>query len=94
MEINVNHVAKLAKLSLAPEEATEMEAKLSSILEYVSHLQEVDTSGVDANAYLTTATNVFRADAVNMPDGQAAAVRGAFPKAVGTALEVPAIFDK
>jgi aspartyl-tRNA(Asn)/glutamyl-tRNA(Gln) amidotransferase subunit C len=94
MEINVNHVAKLAKLFLTEAEAQEMEAKLGSILEYVSHLQEVDTSGVDANAYLTTATNVFRDDVVQMAPGQAEQVRGAFPKLAGTALEVPAIFDK
>jgi aspartyl-tRNA(Asn)/glutamyl-tRNA(Gln) amidotransferase subunit C len=94
MEINVNHVAKLAKLSLTQAEAAEMEAKLSSILDYVSHLQEVDTSGVDANAYLTSATNVFRDDVIAMPDGRAAKVRAAFPKSAGTALEVPAIFDR
>lgn len=94
MDINVNHVAKLAKLSLSEAEATEMEAKLSSILDYVSHLQEVDTSGVDANAYLTTATNVFREDVVQTAPDQAAKVRASFPKSAGTALEVPAIFDK
>jgi aspartyl-tRNA(Asn)/glutamyl-tRNA(Gln) amidotransferase subunit C len=42
----VLHIAKLARLSLTPEEVERYRAQLSAILEHVAQLQRLDTSAV------------------------------------------------
>lgn len=93
MEIDIAKLAKLAKLRLTPEESEKMSTQLQSILEYVGKLQEVDTSNVDPKAYLTDATNVFRADEPRTNEAEHEAVVNAFPKRAGDMLEVPAVFE-
>lgn len=90
--IDIDRIAMLAKLNLTPEEKILFAKQLADILTYVSTLQEVDTSGVDARAYITNAVNVFREDIVTSTDSERDAVVAAFPKKSGTALEVPGIF--
>ncbi len=90
--IDIDRIAMLAKLNLTPEEKILFAKQLADILAYVSALQEVDTSGVDARAYITNAINVFRDDIVTSTDSERDAVVAAFPKKNGTALEVPGIF--
>jgi len=55
-EADVLHVAKLARLELAPEEIGRMAAELSAIVGYVQKLGELDTEGVPP----TAAVNVER----------------------------------
>ncbi|KKQ36520.1 MAG: Aspartyl/glutamyl-tRNA(Asn/Gln) amidotransferase subunit C [Candidatus Levybacteria bacterium GW2011_GWC2_37_7] len=55
MKINVPHVAKLANLTLKPEEEKKFEKQLSDILTYVDKLKEVDTKNVELE-------NVMRED--------------------------------
>lgn len=92
MTMDIARTAKLAKLSLTPEEVTMLEEQLPAILEYVGKLQEVDTSNVDAKAYLTNAVNVLREDVVSSFVDERDAVVAAFPKKAGTAMEVPGVF--
>lgn len=47
-EIDVRYVADLARVELTDEEAATYQKQLGDILEYVTQLQEVDVSGVDA----------------------------------------------
>jgi aspartyl-tRNA(Asn)/glutamyl-tRNA(Gln) amidotransferase subunit C len=42
----VEHIAKLARLNLTDEEKTKYRQQLSSILDYVTMLQELDTSSI------------------------------------------------
>lgn len=94
MDFNIDHVAKLAKLTLTDEERSAMVTQLPSILAYVSKLQEVDTEGVEANAYLTKSTNVFRADEPQPVDAATRrALIDAFPEKLGDALQVPGVFE-
>lgn len=58
----VERVALLARLKLAPEEIEKMRAQLSNILEYIDILSEVDVTDVPATAQVTDMVNVFRAD--------------------------------
>ena len=46
MEIDVKHVANLAKIRLSPQEMAEIEKDLRSILEHIERLGEVDVEGV------------------------------------------------
>ena len=92
MDINLDHVAKLAKLRLTESEKELLGRQLPSIIEYVAKLQEVDTSGINPRAYLTDATNVFRSDEPTTVQAERDAAVAAFPKSAGDALEVPGIF--
>ena len=92
MDIDINRLATLAKLQLTDDEKAMLERQLPDILEYVSKLQEVDTSGVDAKAYLTDAVNVLREDVITSTRSERDAVVAAFPKQVGGAMEVPGVF--
>lgn len=61
-ELDVAHVAKLARLNLTEEETKLFQAQLGRVLEYAEKLREVDTSGVEAAAHAVPVTNVFRED--------------------------------
>ncbi|MEK7632639.1 MAG: Asp-tRNA(Asn)/Glu-tRNA(Gln) amidotransferase subunit GatC [Patescibacteria group bacterium] len=92
MDIDINRLAMLAKLQLTDDEKAMLQRQLPDILEYISKLQEVDTSGVDAKAYLTDAVNVLRDDVITSTRAERDAVVAAFPKQVGGAMEVPGVF--
>ncbi len=62
VDIDVNYVAHLARLSLSPEEAKELGAQLANILAYIEKLKEVDVSGVEATAHAFPLVNVTRPD--------------------------------
>ncbi len=60
----VLHVAKLARLGLSEQEIEKFQKELSSILDYVDILKEVDTEGVIPTAQVTGLMNVSRQDKV------------------------------
>jgi aspartyl-tRNA(Asn)/glutamyl-tRNA(Gln) amidotransferase subunit C len=60
----VDHVAMLARLGLAPEEREMMREQLSSILDHISLLQSVDTSAIPPTAQVITLQNQMRPDEV------------------------------
>jgi len=68
MKINaeqIEHIAKLAKLSLTSEEINEFSEQLSSIIDYVEKLKELDTDSVPPAEYVAEIKNVFREDSVH-----------------------------
>jgi aspartyl-tRNA(Asn)/glutamyl-tRNA(Gln) amidotransferase subunit C len=60
-EEDVKKVARLARIKLTPDEVKKFQQELSSILEYVNQINEVDTSGVEFSSH-TDLTNVYRKD--------------------------------
>jgi aspartyl-tRNA(Asn)/glutamyl-tRNA(Gln) amidotransferase subunit C len=60
----VNHVAKLARLSLPPERLAKLAGQLESILQYVDQIQRADVSGVEPMAHALPIKNIFREDIV------------------------------
>ena len=60
----VEHVARLARLRLAPDEIEKLRAQLSGILDYIDMLKEVDVNDVPPTAQVTDLLNIMRADAV------------------------------
>ena len=61
---SVEHIAQLARLGLAKEETERYAGQLSSILDYVETLQQVDTEGVEPTAQVTGLENVMRDDVI------------------------------
>lgn len=61
---DIVHLAKLANLNLTAEEIEKYREQLSSILEYVEQLNEVDTEKEDTAFIVSGPVNVFRDDQV------------------------------
>ena len=60
----VSHVAKLAKLHLTEKEKEKYLKQLSKVVEFISELEEVDTSAFEATSQTTGLENVHRVDEV------------------------------
>jgi aspartyl-tRNA(Asn)/glutamyl-tRNA(Gln) amidotransferase subunit C len=58
----IEKIAKLANLTLTPQEVEKYGNQLSQVVEFVAQLSEVDTSGVEPVAQTTGLENVFRTD--------------------------------
>jgi aspartyl-tRNA(Asn)/glutamyl-tRNA(Gln) amidotransferase subunit C len=92
VEIDVNYVAHLARISLSPEEVQRMAAQLGQILGYMEKLNELDVSHVEPTAHAVPLVNVMRPDEVrpSLPSGEA--LRNAPAKANGLFV-VPKIVE-
>lgn len=67
MSINakdVQHVARLARLNLTPEEESMFTEQLNAILQYAEKLNELDTEGVEPTTHVLPLRNVMREDEV------------------------------
>ena len=62
---DVLHVAKLAKLNLSDEEIEMYLKQLSSVVDHISGLSEVDTNDVEPTSQTTGLTDVYRDDLSN-----------------------------
>lgn len=58
----VLHVARLSRLSLDEREVTEMQEDLSSILDHVDRLSEIDIEGIEPTSHVVPLENVLRED--------------------------------
>ena len=61
---DVEYVARLARLHLAPEETVRLTAQLEEILAYIKQLQQIPTDAVEPTTHVVPLGNVLRADAV------------------------------
>lgn len=60
----VKHIAKLARIGIDDLQAEKFSRQLSSILEYVELLNEVNVDGVEPTSQVTGLKNVLREDEV------------------------------
>jgi aspartyl-tRNA(Asn)/glutamyl-tRNA(Gln) amidotransferase subunit C len=86
----VEYVARLARLGLGDDEITRMQDQLSSILEHIAAIEELDTEAIPPTAQVVALTNVMRQDVVtaSLPRG---AVLANAPRQSGGFFEVHAI---
>jgi aspartyl-tRNA(Asn)/glutamyl-tRNA(Gln) amidotransferase subunit C len=59
----VEHVARLARLALEPDEKERMRRELDAILGYIDKLRALDVEGVEPTSHAVPMTNVMRDDA-------------------------------
>ncbi len=59
----IEHIAMLARLSLTEEEKELFSAQLSSILDYMEKLNELDTENIEPTSHVLSLSNVMREDA-------------------------------
>lgn len=62
MKMDIEKVAKLARLELSEEEKSVFGKQLDQILEYMEKLEGVDTEGVEPTSHAIPLSNVFRED--------------------------------
>jgi aspartyl-tRNA(Asn)/glutamyl-tRNA(Gln) amidotransferase subunit C len=58
----VLHVARLARLRLSDEEVARMQRELSTILDHIEKLNELDLEGVEPTSHVVELENVLRED--------------------------------
>ena len=88
----VEHVAMLARLGLTAEEIDRFTLQLSAILEAVSKLQSVDTSGVGPTASILPLQDVLREDELRTGLTTDEALQNA-PDRDGDLFRVQAVFE-
>ncbi len=64
MNIDIEHVARLARLALNEDEAARLGGQLGRVLDYVAQLDELDTEAVPPTTHVLPVTTPLRADAV------------------------------
>jgi aspartyl-tRNA(Asn)/glutamyl-tRNA(Gln) amidotransferase subunit C len=58
----VLHVARLARLRLSEEEVAQMATELSSILDHIERINELDLDGVPPTTHVVEVANALRPD--------------------------------
>jgi aspartyl-tRNA(Asn)/glutamyl-tRNA(Gln) amidotransferase subunit C len=89
----VAKVALLARLALPAEELASLTGELSKIVDFVSQLETLDTTGVEPLAHPLDAQNVFRDDTVAASLPRDEALRCA-PRHDGECFLVPAVLGE
>ena len=88
----VQRVAALARLRLAPEEEARLTADLDHILEAFARLRTLDTSGVDPTAHVEDFGALLRTDEVSNPPAAEGLLANA-PGRDGRFFRVPKIIE-
>jgi aspartyl-tRNA(Asn)/glutamyl-tRNA(Gln) amidotransferase subunit C len=94
---DVERVAELAHLELAPEEIDPMLRDLNAILDYVAELNQLDTAGIEPLAQVGELENAAipepRPDVV-VPSLDRAAVMAQAPETDGVFFKVPKVIER
>ena len=92
MSLDIQSVARLARLELTPEEAEQYGRELGRVLDFVEALKRVDVEGVEPTAHTADLTNVLRADEPR-PGLNARAALANAPRAANGLFLVPKVLD-
>ena len=92
VEIDVDHVARLARLALTEEERERLRSQLPVILEHAERVQEVAAEDVPATSHPIPLSNVFREDEPEPTLSQEEALAGA-PETEKGQFKVPRIVE-
>ena len=87
---DVEHVAKLARLTLTEEEKEMFTSQLGDVLKYVEQMNEVDTSDVKPMSHAIDFVNVMREDEVKYEQTKEELMKNA-PDAEDGFFKVPKI---
>ena len=61
-QLNIDHIAKLARLALTAEEKATFAQQLDSVLHHIEQLSKVDVTGIEPTAHAFAVTNVWGDD--------------------------------
>ncbi len=88
----VEHIARLARLDLAPAEKELYRTQLSAILEYAARLQAVDTAGIPPTSSVLPPRSALRTDEAR-PGLERETLLSNAPEAEQEQFRIPAVFD-
>lgn len=91
-DLNVRHVARLARLALTDEEVATFEGQLGRVLEHIEHLKKLDVSAVEPTAHTYPVFNVTREDKPGTSLPRAAAL-GVAPRVANNLVVVPKVIE-
>ncbi len=89
---DVEYVARLARLTLEPEELATMTEQMDAILGYVDKLNELDTEGIEPTAHAVPMANAFREDEIRPSIGVERALQNA-PESHNGCFRVPKVIE-
>jgi len=88
----VRETAELARLDLTPDEVERLEQQLSAILDYMTDLQKLDTTGVEPMTHAVPLFAPLRGDELG-PQLDAETALADAPRREGSFFEVPKIIE-
>ena len=91
-DLNIDHIARLARLALTPEEKAAFAAQLGDVLGHIEQLKQVDVSGVEPTAHAFDVHNVWREDVAEPGLPVEAALRNA-PARRANMIVVPKVVE-
>jgi aspartyl-tRNA(Asn)/glutamyl-tRNA(Gln) amidotransferase subunit C len=92
MKMDIEKVARLARLALSDEEKVAFGDQLEQILTYMEQLNRLDTTGVEPTSHAIPMPNVFREDEVRASCSREE-VLGIGPDAEDGHFKVPRIIE-
>ncbi len=60
--LDIDHVAKLARIALTPEEKATFAGQLGNVLHHIEQLAKIDVTGVEPSAHAFAVHNVWQSD--------------------------------
>jgi aspartyl-tRNA(Asn)/glutamyl-tRNA(Gln) amidotransferase subunit C len=91
-KIDIEYVAKLARIALSDAEKAKFSEQLGSVLGYIEKLEELDTEGVEPTAHPHPMENVWQEDVVSSELSVEAALQNA-PKQRQNMIVVPKVVE-
>jgi aspartyl-tRNA(Asn)/glutamyl-tRNA(Gln) amidotransferase subunit C len=61
-DLKIDHLAKLARLALTPEEKATFAHQLGDVLHHIEQLSKVDVEGIEPTAHAFAVSNVWQED--------------------------------
>ena len=91
--INIEYVARLARIKLAKKEAEQLSQELTTIIDLVDKLNQLDTSQVIPTSHVLPLKNVFREDKT-LPSLAIEKVLGLSGETKNGYFKVPRVIEK
>jgi len=91
----IEHLEELARIKLAPKERKLYAKQLSSVLDYVNKLQEVDVEAALPTGHASESKNIVRDDeVVDCPAGEVERILENAPDMKDSLFKVKPVFEK
>jgi len=91
-QIDIHHIARLARLQLTEEEAIQYHAQLEGILSYIDTLSRYDLDEVDPTAHAMPVFDVIREDVPGHSLDKDAVLNNA-PKSTAGQFQIPKVIE-
>ncbi len=94
MEVNqdtISHLAELSNFALTNDESTRLVSDIKEIVNYISQLDELDTSNVEPTYQVFEMENIWREDEILPQDADREALLGLAKEVKDNQIKVPKV---